>query len=82
MTVKYYNNYDKPCKKISWSKLHIGDYFFLEYYGLCLKISEKDYFCREHNLIAPIRDKENLGEVKAEVHWEKVFEETDKENKE
>ena len=75
MRTKLINNYNNPCKKISWSKLNIGDYFFLEHTGLCLKISEKDYFCGECNLLAPIRDKENLGEVKVEVHWEKMFEE-------
>ena len=84
MTVKYYNNYNKPCKKISWKDLHIGDYFFLQLDGLCLKISATCYFNREHNKIVPILDsqKDNLGEVKVEVHWEKVFEEMNKENKE
>lgn len=69
------NNYNKPCKKICWSDLRIGDYFFLEHTGLCLKISEKSYFCREQNLLAQISDKENIGEVKAEVHWDKIFDE-------
>lgn len=75
MRTKLINNYHNPCKKISWSDLHIGDYFFLEHIGLCLKISEEDYFCGEHNLIAPILDTENPGEVKVEVHWEKIFDE-------
>lgn len=75
MRTKLINNYDNPCKKINWRDLRIGDYFYLEHTGLCLKISEKNYFCGEHNLLAPIINKENLGEVKVEVHWEKIFDE-------
>lgn len=76
MGTKYVESYKKPCKKIKWSDLRIGDYFFLETFDmLCLKISEKDYYAPESKILSPITDlkKMKLGEVNVTIEWSKVF---------
>lgn len=76
MGTKYVDSYKKPCKKIEWSDLRIGDYFFLENFNmLCIKISEKDYYAPEDKVLSPINEskKECLGEVNVKVEWSKVF---------
>lgn len=81
MKTKYVNKYDKPCKRIKWENLDIGDYFFLDTMSqsLCLKIGYDIYYDKVNRVLSPIHDyeRDNLGEVKVEVLWEKIF---DKEN--
>lgn len=76
MGTKYVDSYKKPCKKIEWSDLRIGDYFFLENFNmLCIKISEKDYYAPEEKIWTSITDSEKtkLGEVNVTIEWSKVF---------